>query len=145
MGARTPSQKGRMARNKGATFERLVANTLKDRGIKARRTSQFDGAFGHDLTVELPINLECKAVESLNLGQAYEQAVADSKRDGTMPIVIHKKNNKPVMTTLAFSDFIDILQWALGYVDEYNALDLKEYREVFMDRKRKEIEGEELL
>ncbi len=143
--ARTARQRGRMSRNKGKVFERTVANTLKLRGIEARRSAQFDGAFGHDLTTELPINFECKAVENLNLRSAYEQAVADSTRANTLPVVIHKKNNQTVMATLSFSDFIDLLQWGLGYVDEYNTLDLKEFREKFMEKKRIELTGEELL
>lgn len=142
---KTKSQLGRMSKNKGAQFERKVANILKSRGFLARRAVQFDGILEHDLKVDIPFNFECKAVERLDLYSAYAQAVGDSEKSETTPVVIHKKNNHVPLVSLALTDFIDILQWALGYVDEYNALYLKEYRTKYKKKMAKEKELEGLL
>lgn len=135
---KTASQRGKSARLKGKTFERKVANILTDRGIDSRRSVQFNGAFDYDLTTEVPFNFECKAVESLNIYNAMEQSQADAKKDGYIPTVVHKKNNKPILVTMEFQNFIDILQYALGYVDEKNTAPLKEFREKFIDKKQLE-------
>lgn len=142
---RTASQRGKMSRNKGKNLERFVATSFKSRGFEARRAVQYDGAFSHDVKIDIPFNLECKAVENLNIQQAFQQAYTDSQRAKTIPVVVHKKNNQRILTTMEFTDFIDLVQWALGYVDELNSMDLKEFRDKFMEKKRIEILGEELL
>lgn len=142
---KTGAQRGRMARNKGASFERFIANYFKERGFKSRRASQYDGAFSHDINIDIPFNFECKAVESLNVRQAFDQAYTDSQRANTIPVVVHKKNNKKILATMDFNDFVDLIQWALGYVDELNTIPLKDFREQFIEKKRIEMLGEELL
>ena len=129
---------GRMSRNKGKNFERQVANMLKDRGFEARRAVQYDGLYDHDIKTELPFNFECKAVESLNIYKAMDQSKVDASRLDTLPTVVHKKNRMTILITMEFIDFIDLLQWATGYVDDQNTLDLKKYREY----KRKQLEDD---
>lgn len=126
--AKSKSQMGRMSRNKGKAFERKVAKMLSLRGFAARRAVQFDGTFDHDVKTELPFNFECKAVESLNIYNAMKQSKQDASRFDNIPTVVHKKNNNPVLVTMEFVDFIDLLQWATGYVDEENTMDLLEAR-----------------
>mgnify|MGYP000170561305 CR=1 FL=1 len=141
---KTKSQIGRASRNKGKTFERKIANILTDRGIESRRSVQFNGMFDYDLTSEVPINWECKAVESLNIYNAMEQSIADAKKDEYIPTVVHKKNNKAILVTLEFQNFIDILQYALGYVDDKNSIPLKEWREKYIAKKKLEDDADNL-
>ena len=94
------------SREKGKRFERTVAKMLRDKGYAARRGQQYCGANGDADVVGLPyIHIECKAVEKLNLYDAMDQAKADSKGI-ELPVVIHKKNNKPVLVTMEFDTFI---------------------------------------
>jgi len=95
------------SRQKGAAFERTLAKILRERGFDARRGQQFSGANGDADVVGLPgIHIEAKAVEKLNLYDAYEQSMRDS-REGEVPVVIHKKNRKTILITMSLSDFLD--------------------------------------
>jgi hypothetical protein len=78
---------GKMSRDKGARYEREIANWFKENfDCTAHRSQQFCGAAGDaDVTTSLPIHIECKRVEALK----------EDAKDGRIPVVIHKKNNKP--------------------------------------------------
>lgn len=53
------------------------------------------------------VHIEAKAVERLNIHEAMEQSVSDA-RDGEIPVVIHKRNRKPILVTMLFDDWIEI-------------------------------------
>lgn len=142
---RTRSAIGRASRNKGKVMERLIANMLTARGMPARRAVQFDGLWDYDVKVDLPFNFECKAVENLNLYKAMQQSKADASRKGDTALVVHKKNNNPILATMEFTDFINLLQYALGYVDEENTLELMPFREKWIEEKKRIAEADELL
>ena len=100
------------SRDKGARFERQIANVLKGRGYDARRGQQYSGANGDADVVGLPgVHIECKAVERLNVSAAYAQSQRDA-RDGEVPVVVHKKSREPIMITLLLDDFLDIYEEA---------------------------------
>lgn len=100
------------SRDKGARFERQIANILKERGYEARRGQQYSGANGDADVVGLPgVHIECKAVEHLNISNAYAQSVRDA-RDGEVPVVIHKKSREPIMITMTLADFLDFYERA---------------------------------
>ncbi len=96
------------SRQKGATFERTLAKILREHGYTdARRGQQYAGANGDADVVGIQgIHIEAKAVENLNLYKAYEQSCRDA-REGEVPVVIHKKNRKPILVTLALEDWLD--------------------------------------
>lgn len=99
---------GKSERDKGKRFERLIANVLKGRGYDARRGQQYSGASGDADVIGLDgIHIECKAVERLNIHNAYTQSMNDA-RDGEVPVVIHKRNRGPILVTLGLSDFLDM-------------------------------------
>lgn len=98
------------SRAKGAAFERKIASILRERGYDARRGQQFSAANGDPDVVGLPgIHIEAKAVEHLNLYNAYEQSVRDA-REGETPIVIHKKNRKPILVTMSLDDWLALYE-----------------------------------
>lgn len=100
------------SRDKGARFERQIANVLKERGYDARRGQQYSGANGDADVVGLPgVHIEAKAVEHLNVSAAYAQSQRDA-RDGEVPVVVHKKSREPIMITLLLDDFLDIYEEA---------------------------------
>lgn len=96
------------SREKGKRFERLVAGLFRSIGYEARRGQQYSGANGDADVVGVPgIHIECKAVERLNLYDAMAQAKHD-RREGEIPVVIHKKNNCAVLVTMEFDDWAEL-------------------------------------
>lgn len=96
------------SREKGADYERHIANRLKEYGYDARRGQQYSGANGDaDVVGVHGLHIECKADERLNIFKAMEQSRKDA-RDWEIPIVAHKKNYKPDLITLDFDNFFEI-------------------------------------
>lgn len=94
------------SRQKGAAFERKLANILKLHGYDCRRGQQYCGANGDADVVGLDgIHIEAKAVENLNIYKAMDQAKADA-RQGELPAVFHKKNRKPILVTMELDDWL---------------------------------------
>lgn len=94
------------SRNKGDAGERELATKLREYGYNCRRGQQYSGANGDADVIGLPgVHIECKRVEKLNLYEAVAQAVRDAK-DGEMPVVFHRKNNKGWLVTLRFNDYM---------------------------------------
>lgn len=99
-----------MSRDKGARFEREVARLFKDWGYNAERSAQHCGKTGQapDVIGVPGIHIECKHVERMSLYDWYNQAKNDAEASGTgnLPTVIHKQNNKPILVTMEFNDWI---------------------------------------
>lgn len=102
------------SREKGARFERELANKLKEYGYNCRRGQQYCGANGDADVVGLPgIHIEAKAVERLNVHEAVKQATRDAKKD-EIPAVFHKKNRQGVLVTVSFADFMRLYEKGFG-------------------------------
>lgn len=98
---------------KGKRFERTLASKFREYGYDdARRTAQYCGKTGDAAdVVGLPyIHVEAKHVERLNIYEAMEQAKRDAKAGGKgdIPAVFHKKNNKNILVTVEFDDFMQL-------------------------------------
>lgn len=104
------------SRRKGADFERRVAHLFQEWGYPARRSAQYCGKNGdHDVLGVPGLAIECKAVERLDLYGAMEQAKRDAK-DGEVPVVIHKKNNKPILVTMGWEQWREFYsEWESGH------------------------------
>lgn len=104
---------GRSSKRKGKIGELEVVNLLKAAGYNTHRSVQYCGATGDapDVVVEgLPLHIEVKRVERLNLKQAYQQAVHDSKANGNneIPVVFHRRSRQPWMVSLSVEDFLEL-------------------------------------
>lgn len=96
------------SRNKGAAGERELAAVLREYGFNTRRGQQYCGANGDADVVGLPgVHIECKRVEKLNIDNAIEQAISDSKNN-EMPAVFHRKNRKKWLVTISLEDFMKL-------------------------------------
>lgn len=96
------------SRDKGARGERELSNILKEYGYETRRGQQFCGANGDADVVGIDgVHIECKRVEKLNLEKAMGQSISDA-REGEVPVVMHRKNNKPWLVTMLLKDWIDM-------------------------------------
>lgn len=97
------------SREKGKRGEREAAHEL---GIvfrcNARRGVQYQG--GHDspdVVLEgVPVHVEAKRVEKLNLYDALKQAIRDCQ--GKTPIVWHRRNNEESVVIVRVSDLVSL-------------------------------------
>lgn len=106
------------SRAKGAAGERELAHWLEERGLQARRGQQFNGLEGKDVVCdELPIHIECKRVETLQLYKALEQAERDAKDETA--VVFHRRNRKKWVAILDADELIKLYQ-RLKYQNEDN-------------------------
>lgn len=103
---------GKMSRDKGKRFERVVAGLFQDYGYDARRTAQYKGNTGKAGDVEgVPyLHIEAKHQERMNLYTWISQSISDAAAEGkgNLPVVIHKANSRPVLVTMLFDDWIQL-------------------------------------
>lgn len=93
---------------KGKRGEIEFSNLCKKYGFNTRRSQQFAGINGDADVVGIEgIHIEVKRVERLNIDEAMEQSIRDSK-EGEIPIVAHRKNHKPWLITMTFEDWTEI-------------------------------------
>ena len=102
----------KMSRDKGKRFEREVSRILTEHGYDAHRTAQYRGNTGKAGDVEgVPyIHIEAKHQERMKLYDWIQQSCSDAEAEGkdNIPVVIHKANNKPVIVSMLFDDWIKI-------------------------------------
>lgn len=101
------------SREKGKRGERLAAAWMRDNwGCEARRGQQYSGIGGRDVETSIEnLHIEVKAVESLNVPKALEQANRDA--GPRVGVVMHKRNRGPWMITMRADEarrFIEIMQ-----------------------------------
>lgn len=107
------------SRQKGARSERQLAQLLRENGFpNAKRGVQYCGLNGDaDIVDALPgIHIECKNVQRLNIFEAMEQSIRDSK-GMEIPVVMHKKDRKPWLCTMRLEEFLMIYKMAMGNED----------------------------
>jgi Holliday junction resolvase len=98
---------------KGVRGELKFCKLCHENGFEeVRRSAQYCGNTGDAAdVVGLPyLHVEVKAVEKLNLREAMRQAIHDAKEEGrgNIPIVAHKKSNRPWLITIGAKDFFEI-------------------------------------
>lgn len=98
------------SRDKGKRGELELAHLLQEYGYNARRSQQYAGINNDADVVGLPgIHIEVKRVEKLNINNAMEQAVRDS-RTHEKPTVFHRTNRVPWKVTMLFDDWMELYQ-----------------------------------
>lgn len=94
-------------KKKGKAGELELAKILRGYGYEAKRGVQYKGGSDSPDVVGLEgIHIECKRVENLNIYNAVEQADRDCGEN--MPVVMHRRNNKPWLATLHLEDFMKL-------------------------------------
>jgi hypothetical protein len=99
------------SREKGKRAERAAAKALTEvLGIEAKRGVQFHGGEeSPDIRTSLKtVHFEVKAVEKLNLMEAFEQAKRDAKAN--IPVVMHKKNRTGWFLTMRLEDVLGFIE-----------------------------------
>lgn len=95
------------SRAKGKRGELELAKVLREYGYDAHRGQQYKGgADSPDVTGIPGYHIEVKRVERLDLDAAMEQSIRDAGED--VPLVIHRKNDKPWKVTMLLPDWIEM-------------------------------------
>lgn len=102
------------ARAKGKRLEKLVADKIREAGLDdgARRMVLSGSAkgFESDIKTTLPFAIECKQQETWSPLKYMEQAKADGKKSGRIPVVVMGKNRlKEPLVVMELSDWLKIL------------------------------------
>lgn len=115
------------SRNKGKRGELEFVHFLKERGIEAKRSQQYQGsADSADVDAGVPVKDIHWEVKRREAGNPYDW-VDQAKRDtllgsefkrGRIPVVAHKRNGREWIAILPMEDFITIMRKA-------NAPDIK--------------------
>lgn len=108
------------SRDKGARFERKVAELLREHGYEAERGCQHSGGKDSpDVKHNMKgVHIEAKAVEKLNLWNALAQSERDAGED-EVPIVVFKRNRSGIYVAMPFEEFIEFYQaWEKGQSNE---------------------------
>ena len=104
------------SRDKGARFERELANILKQYGYESRRGQQFSGSNGDADVIGLPmIHIEAKHCETMQLYKWMEQAKRDASKNGRLPAVFHRKNRAAILVTMELDDWMKIYRGERSY------------------------------
>lgn len=106
MTSRTPSQRGRMAKHKGAAGEREAAAALERLfGADFHRGRQYHGGPGTpDIKTSIDeLHVEVKRTEALRLYQALEQATHDAG-EGKCAMVVHRPSRHPWAAIILLDD-----------------------------------------
>ena len=97
---------------KGKRAELEIVHILKDNGFEeARRTAQYCGNTkeASDVVGLEGFHIEVKHQEVVKIYDWIAQAERDC-RDGEIPVVFHRKNNKKWLCTLDLNNFLDIIK-----------------------------------
>lgn len=97
------------SRDKGARYERHIAQVLREHGYEAERGCQHSGGKDSpDVKHNMKgIHIEAKAVEKLNLWNALAQSEKDAGED-EIPTVVFKRNYGKDYIALPLEDFLKI-------------------------------------
>lgn len=101
-------------KRKGTAGENELAELLRQSGIRAFRNDQiFRGGAGNpDVSAEIaeiPLHIEVKRVEHLNVTEAMNQAIRDAA-EGAFPVLAHRRNREKWLVTMPMMGLIEILQ-----------------------------------
>lgn len=99
------------SRDKGARYERKVAEMIREYGYEAERGCQHSGGKDSpDVKHNMKgIHVEAKAVERINIWKALAQSERDAGAD-EIPIVIFKRNYGESYVALSFDNFMKMFQ-----------------------------------
>ena len=110
------------SKDKGARFERAIADHFRQEGYEAYRTAQYCGNTGNapDVSGVPYIHIECKSYKDTEWRDAwYTQALRDAK--DALPVVIHKTDRHKAKATLGTRDFASMIN---AYIDAGNDEDV---------------------
>ncbi|MBP3888493.1 MAG: hypothetical protein J6F30_12760 [Cellulosilyticum sp.] len=118
------SKRGKRAKRKGASYERLIADLFqKAFGVELKRTPQSGGFakkstladdYRGDITIvndrlKMKLHIECKNHKTWNLKKWLIQANSDCPKGRTPIVVFHEFNTSRDYVTLSLEDFLKLV------------------------------------
>lgn len=105
---------GSWSRNKGHSFERLIANQLKPLfpGSKRQLEYQIDTCRGVDLSGTGEFRIQCKKLKSYASINTIKEIQFD-RALGEVPILVTAADGEPAMAVLYWDDLIDLIRASL--------------------------------
>ena len=102
---------GAKSRDKGARFERWVADYLRQEGYDCRRSAQYCGNTGDAPDViGLPyIHIECKAYKDKEWDDSWMEQAKRDAHGNSIPVVLHKVDYHKPKATLCGRDIVEML------------------------------------
>jgi len=105
-------------RQKGARLERKIAELIRAKGLDTEAKRSFrSGAhwsYKSDIYTKIPFSIEAKWQETMQFWPWWEQAKAE-ERPMKPAILVHTANFRPIMASMEFDTFLEILleleQW----------------------------------
>lgn len=101
---------GKLSRTKGHSFEREVAKRFREVGYhKAIRKLEYQVTddLGIDLDGTSPYLIQCKRLKKYSSITAIEEV---PQKDGHIPVLITKADNKPAMAVIPFDHFLELVK-----------------------------------
>jgi len=99
---------GKAQRTKGHSFEREIAIRFRELFPGARRGLQYrDGSDASDV-IGTPWWVECKHQKNVSIKASLEQA--REACGGKVPLVVSRDDRKPIIASMYFDDFINLLK-----------------------------------
>jgi hypothetical protein len=124
------ASRGRGARIKGANFERQLAKLITENTplIAKRGLGQTRGGGSEISDVDIPLlHIEAKRHKRCNIKAALEQAIADAKNNGKIPVAITKDDRREILVTMRFCDWINMFNC---YLESQNVQDTANKQEI---------------
>jgi hypothetical protein len=102
---------GKMSRDKGARFERQIADYFTQEGYVCHRTAQYCGNTGDAPDVSgLPyIHIECKAYKDTEYDPKWMEQAKRDAHGVNIPVVIHKTDYHKPKATLTGRDLVEMM------------------------------------
>lgn len=102
---------GKYERERGARYERHIAQVLCDHGYEAERGCQHSGGkdspdVKHNMS---GIHIEAKKTEHLRIWEAMAQSERDAG-ENEIPIVVFSRNYSKDYVAMSFEDFLTIFK-----------------------------------
>jgi len=110
--------KPRSGKNKGAKFQKEIKELLHeyypqihqdDIKVSVMGESGRDIHLFGDARLLIPLSIECKNVERLNIWSAIKQAEQNAT-EGTLPVVFFRRNREKAKVVLDAEEFIKLLR-----------------------------------
>jgi hypothetical protein len=117
-------------KSKGANAERELAKLLGDRlGISLQRNLEQWRSGGFDLLSDLPLAIEVKRCEQLQLNQWWKQALRQSQ-GGKIPVLCYRQSRQPwrIVVPLAWLTGLEFDPTAIATIDLDNFCQLIQCR-----------------
>ena len=100
---------GAKSQRKGRSGEIELVKILNDNGISAEPGQAVSFGSTPDIVGVDGVHAEVKRVERLNVLEAMNQAIRDSKKfDDGLPTLFHRRNRSPWLVTMTLEDWLKL-------------------------------------